>query len=338
MSEKINNASEFGENPEDIAAFNETIGAVRTHNNQFGLGNLLARTMLDHLDEAQKAQELVEAGATHQEAEQTAAFVGSDKVPLNEEEQMARAIVGVTNAPVLEATGLTLSPLRVTSTMFSSKGEQSVGRVRLQVTDGSKFSSFLLAVNPADINEDFQENSAGVVSGLIAEASDAIANDTDRQAAIETLAYGKGIVAGLKHIGLAESPATDELLTLYEHAQNGDVKEYVQADNLGLLKEPEEQGFGPAQWQRDATAEYLASHWGRVLEVVKAAKTNPNAKELFAQLTRSAQASLDYAKADWAKAKAAGYGGGSYGKGFEKTFETVGLELSLITSPDEEAK
>ncbi len=50
-------------------------------------------------------------------------------------------------------------------------------------------------------------------------------------------------------------------------------------------------------------------------------------------------ASSDYAKTDWAKLKTEGYmGGGSYGEGFEKAFEAVGLELSLINSPDEEVK
>ena len=67
---------------------------------------------------------------------------------------MARSIVGITNAPVLESTGLTLSPLRTTSTMYSNKGEQSVGKIRLQVTDGSKFSNFLLAVNLGDTTDE----------------------------------------------------------------------------------------------------------------------------------------------------------------------------------------
>ena len=339
MSEFTTPTPEFGSRPEDLVAFSKAIGSINEHNDQFSMGKLMARAMLDHLDEAQRAQGLVDAGATQEEAEQTVDFVGSDKLPLTEEEQMARSIVGITNAPVLESTGLTLSPLRTTSTMYSNKGEQSVGKIRLQVTDGSKFSNFLLAVNLGDTTDEFQQNVADVAYGLIAEASDAIANDSDEQTALETLAYGKGIVAGFEHIGLAKSPVIVKLRNLYEHAQQGDVKEYVQADNIGLLKGPEEQGFGPAQWQRDASTEYLVTLWDQVLDVLKAAKANPNAKALFVQLTNSAQASLDYAKADWAKIKAEGYGGGgSYGEGFEKAFENVGLELSLVTSPDEEAK
>lgn len=337
MSESTAPKPEFGSRSEDLIAFNEAVGSIDQHNEQFSVGHLMARTMLDQLDEAQHAQELVDAGATQDEAEQTAAFVGSDNLPLSEEEQMARSVVGVTNAPVLEATGLTLSPLRKTNAMYGPQGEQSVGKVRLQVTDGSKFSNFLLAVDPEEANEDFQQNAAGVASSLIAEATDAIASDADEQTVRETLAYGKGIVAGLEHIGLSDSPVAEKLRSLYEHAQKGDVKEYVQADSIGLLKAPEEQGFGPSQWHRDANSEYLTTHWGQVLDVVKAAKANPRAKDLYEQLLQSAQSSLDYAKSDWDKAKSEGYGGDSYGEGFEKVFETVGLELSMIASPDEDS-
>jgi len=338
MSEATNPTHEFGSRPEDLVVFNEAIDSINQHNDQFSMGKLMARTMFDLIDEAQRAQELVDAGATQEEAEQTVDFVGSDKLPMTEEEQMARSIVGITNALVLESTGLTLSPPRTTSVMFSSKGEQSIGEVRLQVTDGGKFSNFLLAVNPENANEAFQQNAAVVANSLIAEATDAIAKVKDEQTVVETLAYGKGIVAGLEHIGLARLPVTDKLRTLYEHAQQGDVREYVQADTIGLFQKPGEQGFGPSQWQRDATAEYLTTHWSQVLDVVKAARANPKAKELFTQLAKTAQASLDYAKADWAKIKAEGYGHAGYGEGFEKVFETTELELSMLTSPDEEAK
>jgi hypothetical protein len=339
MSEFTAPSPEFGSRPEDLAAFNEAIDTINLHNDQFSLGKLVARAVFDALDEAERAQELVDAGATQEEAEQTVAFVGSDKLPLSEEELMARSILGITNAPVLEATGLTLSPLRKTSTMYGPQGEQSVGEVRLQVTDGSKFSNFLLTVNPEAANEDFQQNAARVAGSLIAEATAAIASGADEQTVLETLAYGKGIVAGLEHIGLTESPVTDKLRSLYEHAQQGDVKEYVQADTIGLLKAPGEQGFGPTKWHRDTTAEGLTARWGQVLDVITAAKANPSAKDLYLQLVQAAQSSLDYAKSDWDSAKAEGYAGDEYyGKGFEEVFETVGLELSVLASSEEDSK
>src|ERR1039457_5324063 len=171
MSEQANTTPEFGSQPEDLVSFSEAINAIRTHNDQFSMGKLMVNALVEHLDEAQRAQELVDAGVPQEEAEATVTWVGADKVPLSEEEQMARSVVGVTNAPVLESVGLTLSPLRKTSTMFGPKGEQSVGVVRLQVTDGGKFSSFLLATKPEDVNDDFRKDSASVVSSLVQETS-----------------------------------------------------------------------------------------------------------------------------------------------------------------------
>jgi hypothetical protein len=333
MGEQANPALEFGSKPEDLVAFNEAIGAIKTHNDQFSLGKLMAGALIDHIDESGRAQELVEAGVPLEEAEATIAWVGTNKVPMSEEEQMARSIVGVTNAPVLEATGLTLSPLRKTATMFSSKGQQSVGRVRLNVTDGGKFSGFLLATKPEDIDESFRKNSESVVSSLVEETSDAIATDADDQAVLETLAYGNGIIAGLEHIGLGESPAAQKLSALTEHTQQGDVKEWVLASRIGLLEEPEKQQFGPSQWQGDATPKYLSDRWGEVIAIIKMAKDNPRSSSLFTQLLSKARSDLGYAKQDWEKLKVERYSGDinpGYGEGFSDVFASVDVELQAL--------
>lgn len=329
---------EFGSKPEDITAFNEAIAAINAHNDQFSIGRMMTRVILDHKDKTQKAQELVDAGATQKEAEQTVAFVGSDRIPLTEEEQMARSIVGATNAPALEATGLTLSPLRTIYTMYNGdESEQPVGRVRLQVTNGSKFSGFLLVTNPEDTSEGFQKNAAEVVDSLIAEASDAIATGQDEQTALETLAYSTGIIAGLEHIGIGDAPVAKQLSDLAQHTQQGDIKEFILAERAGLLQKPGEQGFGPAKWQRDANTQFMADSWGNILNILKLTQNNPKAQELFHQLLKAAQADLDFARADWKKLKTEGYGGGrEYGSGFEEIFQTVGLELHFLASPDEE--
>ena len=329
----------FGSTPEDINAFNETIQAIISHNEQFSLGGLVARALIDHLEEAQKVHELVDEGATVEEAEQTIAFVGNEKVPLTEEEQMTRSVVGMTNASILEATGLTLSPLRETSTMFSNKGEQSVGKIRLRVTNGGKFSSFLLATNPEAKSEDFQNNIALVVGNLIAETSNAIADGQDEQTAMETLAYGKGIIAGLEHIGIGDTYVAKRLSALVDNAQQGHVKEFVLAERVGLFQKPGENGFGPSQWQRDATEQFMIDNWDNVLGVLRMAKHNPNSQELFDRLLNTALADLEFAKTDWEQIKAELDGtkdyGKNYGSGFEEVFRTVELELKRLTLHDQ---
>lgn len=337
MDEQAIPKSELGSQPQDIIAFNEAIVAIDNHNDQFSLGKSIARAMLDHADEALHVQELIDAGATQEEAEQTVAFIGNDNTQFSEEEQMARSIVGVTNAPVLEHTGLTLSPLRVTSTMIGPNGEQVTGKVRLQLTDGGKLSNFLLTINPQDADEILKKNVSSLISSLIAEIKDSVSSGNDEQMVFETLAYGKGIIAGLEHIGLGEVSSTEELRNLCEHSQQGDIKEYIDADGLFLFIEPEEQGFGPSKWHRDATSEYLTARWNEVLDVLKAAKANPKATELFKLLFKSVKANVEFAKKDWAKLKSENHASGikDYGKDFEKIFDTVNLELSLINSPEE---
>jgi hypothetical protein len=338
MNESTNQAPEFGSRPEDIAAFNEAIDAINTHNQQFGLGRLLARAVVDSAKQALRADELIGAGATPEEAEQVAAFVGSEQVLLTEEEQMARSVVGMVNASALEAIGLILSPLRSTATMYSDQGEQSVGEVRLQVTDGGKLSGFLLAINPEFADKAFQDRVTYVVDNLISETSDALATNQDEQTVPETLAYASGIVTGLEHVGLGEAPVTKRLHDLAEHAKQGDAKEYVLAERTGLLTSPEEQTFGPSQWQKDSTAQGLTERWGNILSILKLAQDNPNAQQLFGELLAAAQTNLDIAMADWNEHKTPNHDGTGYGSGFDEAFQTVALELKLLASPDEEAQ
>ncbi len=336
MSEVDKNKSEFGSNPEDIIVFNEMVATIKNHNEQFSLGTAMAKALLDHVDESVHIQELVKAGASQQEARQTVDFVDEDKISYTEEEEMARSIVGVINAPILEVVGLKLSPLHKTSTIISKKGEQSIGKVRLQLDDGSRFSNFLLSINPELQNDDFKQNIEEVVSNLIDETADAIANNKEDKTTNETLAYGKGILAGMERIGLDNLASYSKLRTLYDHAQKGDVKEYVLADKIGLLKEPGSNNYGPSSWQQDCTSEYLDTHWKMIVEILKETRTNPRAKDFFLHLLQSAQASLDYAKTDWVKLKSELGDNDKYGEGFDDVFETIGLELISLSSAEKE--
>lgn len=339
MSEQVSRSPEFGTGRKDITAFNEAISAVNAHNEEFGLGKLMARALFQHLDESERAQEFMDAGLPEEEAIATSAWLGTDQLPLSEEQQMARTIVGITHAPILEATGLTLSPLRSGSTMYSNKGQDSVGRVRLQITDGGKFSAFLGAVKPRKVNEDFRKNVTTVTNSLIAEASDAITQDADEDTVLETLAYANGIISGLKRIGLGDSLVAKVLEVLTHHSQQGDIKEYLLAERSGLLEEAgNAEGFGPSRWQRDSSNEYLAKGWNGIIDVLKAAKANPKAEQLFKQLLQSARAHLKSASDDWDGLKTTYYADNGYGSDFENIFQAVKLEMDMLVSPDEDLR
>lgn len=334
MSEQANTHLEFGSRKEDLTAFSDAIDAIREHNEQFSLGKIIANTIIEQVDEGERTQTLVNAGLPQDEAEATVAWVGTENLPMSEEEEMARSVVGVVNAPILGSIGLALSPLRKTATMFGPRGEQSVGEVRLQLADGGKFSGFLLAIRPENVSDDFRKDVAHVIDNLVYETTDAISSSENTQTVFETLAYGMGIVGGLKRIGLGDLAITQELSVLTQRAKQGDVKEYVLADRVGLFREPGEQSCSPSQWQRDATEKFLLDRWEEVISILKMAKNNPKASKLFIELLASATACLNYAKTDWSRLKPKKYGTDSYGMGFDRVFNRIETELSEVASLD----
>ncbi len=326
------NSQEFGSIPEDVAAFNELTGSIRRHNDQFSMGAMLTRAFVDNVNAAERVQGLVNEGASLEDAEQAIDFVGDDKPTFSEEEEMGRAVVGFANMSTLRAAGLKFSPLRKIATMYSARApQQSAGAIHFQIEDGGKFSGFLQNV---DVSSDDLRNSVDhVIADVVLEAKALITSGQDNQVVLETLTYAPGVAAGLNHIGLDSNHAR-ELGKLYEHSQIGDVREYVAADELGLLNTPETQKFGPSQWQKDSTNEYLAKKWREVLDVIQVLKDNPKASVLFNQLIESARASLSVAEADWNVSKST-YKGSTYGSKFDSVFESVGLELDFLASKEE---
>lgn len=336
MSEQSTQNPEFGESPEDIAAFNEAISAINEHNSQFSLGKLMADALIESAEEGAKIHDLTEAGATEDEARQTVEFVGGDKVPFSEEEEMARSVLGITNAHVLGQTGLGLSPPREQGVMLSAKGKASFGKVNLQFTDGGKFSSFLGRVDTEAIDDSFKQKVSGVVGSLLNEVYSAVSSGTpDANGALEALAYSQGIVNGLEHVG-ANEEVIEKLRAVGEHSQSGTLYEYVRADSIGLLTEPYKQQFGPSQWQTDATLEYLRARWGEVLEIVKIAKENPSSASLFGELAEKAKISLKAARAGLAEIKKEGSYGEGYGDDFPAIFDEVEKELTNLPRPSED--
>lgn len=331
MSEQSSQDPEFGKNPEDIAAFNDAISALNEHNSQFSLGKLMADALIESAEESARIHDLTEAGATEDEARQTVEFVGGDKVPFSEEEEMARSVLGITNAHVLGQTGLGLSPPREQGVMLSAKGKTSFGKVNLQFTDGGKFSSFLGRVDAEAIDDSFKQKVSGVVGSLLNEVRSAVSSGTpDANGALEALAYSQGIANGLERVG-ANEEVIEKLRALGEHSQSGTLYEYVRADSIGLLVEPDKQQFGPSQWQRDATPDYLRNGWGNVLEILKTAKENPDGAEMFDELTEKAKINLAAARADLEEIQKEGNYSEGYGDGFPAVFDEVEQALAKIS-------
>jgi len=334
MNEFVVSESEFGSKPEDVLAFRQAIENVKKHNKQFSMGKIMAKAMIVRAETAKRAEDLIQLGATDTEAEQFADFTGSDRVPYSEEEKLARLIVDFESGSLFTMAGLTVSSSQKDGVKYGVEGNESIGKVYPQLSNGGNFANFLLNINPEAVDATFQEDITYVMDIIVGGIKDAVVNDTDEQSrssAAEALAYAKSIQRGLEHVGLAKSDVAQELDVLCKHAEQGDLQEFIEADTLQLMKMPEEQGFGPATWQKDASSEFLSSRWSNILDVLKSAKENPKARDLFLQLVTSARESLDYAKNDWLELRAKNYGSNGYGQDFEKIFETIDLELSMIT-------
>jgi hypothetical protein len=217
--------------------------------------------------------------------------------------------------------------------MFGPKGKSSVGALRVEADDVGKFGNFLSAVDPADADDDFKERITGVTNRLIREAADAIIAGEDEQAILEGIfANNKDVLSGLESVGLGDSTTAEALRTMSEHYKQGDIKEYIQAERIGLFHEPGSDGFGPSLWQRDEHAEGLTNRWGDVIDILKAAKTNPNAQALFEDLLASARGALSYARDDWAKMQDEGKYNETYGQGFDEVLQNVGRELNTLAN------
>lgn len=330
-NEATNLTPEFGSQPEDIAAFNELVGAVANHNGQFTVGALVRSTFRQAFQMVNHTQELIDKGLDETSAEEAAQNLHDDTPTFSEEEEMARAVVGMANMPALVASGLKISPQRVLITRAQTiLPEQTAGIVRFQIADGGKFSNFLLNVYaPSD---ELQKSVNNVITDVVGEAKQLINDGTDNQVVLETLVYTPGVLNGLKHIGL-ETEQTKALQQLHEHAQTGDVKEYVAADTMQLLAPPEKQHYGPAEWQIDSTNEILAERWSNALELIRTIKANPKAHKLFKTVIDSTRVSLVTAQANWKEIKSEYLAAGN-GSDYDAIFESVGLELDFLASED----
>ncbi|MCA9327604.1 hypothetical protein KDA14_03690 [Candidatus Saccharibacteria bacterium] len=336
MSEATTLPHEFGSQPQDVESFVAAIDAVQEYNDQFSLGKMMARALIGNVKQAKKAEELVQEGASFEEAQEVVEFVGEEKPSLRDEQGMLRELVGITNETTFVEAGLALSPLRENYTVHSTEGSFSVGRLRIGISEGNRFSSFLMNVSPQNVSDEMRHSAKKVVTDVIAEAEHSIVEYTDTGRVAEILAYAQGIGQGLDHIGIGDSDEATSLKNLAAYAAQGVAREYVVAKHLQLFEEPGQQGFGPAQWQRDASEEFLNAQWHEVLNAIHDAADNPNGGQLASALIASARKSLDFALNDWQDVRHdAGYGEG-YGSGFDAIFETVGLELDMLGSPADE--
>jgi hypothetical protein len=314
-----------------VEQFNEAVEAVEQHNKQFDVGATMMRVISGQIKVAQKAAELMDAGAYEAEAYEAAEWLAADETQDPAEVQaMEKELVGILNADTLEGVGLELSPIRTKGVVGTRKGMMEIGEVRFRLADGSRFVGFL---ETASADKEQAEAGVNKVSrDIVAELDESITKAEKAPFIVETLAYANPIAEHLGQFG--ETAARNgELIKAYaQHTKRGDLREWMFARHTGVLEAPETQRFGPANWHRDITNERLNEKWGQIFKAINAAKQNPHGQALTAELLAAARMNLDAARADWKALRSDASSGYSktYGAGFDDTYATIDMELAEL--------
>ncbi len=148
----------------------------------------------------------------------------------------------------------------------------------------------------------------------------------------------------LKRLGLDKSYSAKRLQEYLEYWGNDILPEFFVADSTGVLRDVNSNTFGPSEWQRDASPEFLSSRWNQIIKAIEYAKSNPKAQDFAKELVNRATAHLRFAQKDFKKLekqyntrqvrKSAKRGESVliYGTGFTDIFNDVATRLIELAS------
>ncbi len=206
--------------------------------------------------------------------------------PLSDKKEDQRAMASalvIMHSETLDRIGLALEQVSGKTAVLIGFGENiGDGQLRINVSDKNKFLSFLEGLEPKQIEDTGLKPNLETLPGILAQQ---IRDNYDLKEpndyALQLLSGFGLIIEQYKRLGMADS--VSELEVYLGHAKQGDLREYVAIERNSLLSKPRE-AFGPADWQRDSTPEYLEKRWTRALKLLSETEANPKAQELHRQL------------------------------------------------------
>lgn len=256
----------------NILSVNGLFSDINKYNDQFSLGAMMFRSISDNLKlgEVQEAADLTKPQQS---------FLSKEE----EYQQMSSSALLAVHGGVLNQVGLSLEPVSGKTITMYGQGEQAgVGEMRLNISDKNKFTSFLGALKPDQVEGRALRPNLESLSGILAKQ---VLDQYDlKEPSDEALQLFGGlgkIVDQYKRLGMGQ--AVTGLETYLAHARQGDLKEYVAIEQRGLFSEPGK-SFGPADWQKDSTPDHLEERWGDTLRILSIIKENPKAGNLYKQL------------------------------------------------------
>lgn len=266
-----------------LGQVNELFRDIDKYNAQFSLGAMMARLLTSRFE--QSSERSVASAEEHQ--------------------QMSASAISVIHERTLDNLGLSLEPVSgKKATIFHAGEKAGEGEMRINVNDRSQFVSFLHVLNQDQVQGSELKTHLGNLSNILAQqVLDHYNLNEPEDEALHLLGALDNIVGEYKRLGI-DNWGTKRLETYLTHSRQGDLREYVLVEQERLFQEPG-QG-GPADWQRDASEEFLANKWQGALIVLRTTQANPKAHELYQQLlahlkrcaeiAESKVDSLDYAE------------------------------------------
>ncbi|MFZ4583777.1 MAG: hypothetical protein ACOYNI_00950 [Acidimicrobiia bacterium] len=279
-----------------LAAFASTWAAIEAHNKQFGLGAALARALIGAVEQNEAAQELIDEGATPDEALGIVDWQNDGLARHRDEESLHVDLLGLEVADSLASVGLVLTPARSYATVMTPQGNEEVGEVRVRLRDPQRFTTFLVE-NAGSFDEYSGEAVLGVARMVVGELRSAVADREINDDVRRVRDAVTQVADALRATGVADEYATRlELLAKYD--QQGVGAEYVAADDMTLFADPTDRVFPPAQWHLDSTHDGLTARWRGVTDLIDATRVRqPGGQDFARHLAGRARLHLDAALA-----------------------------------------
>lgn len=271
--------------PVQIAAVDSLFQDIGSYNAQFSLGRQMG-SMLSRLFNRTEGEEFKNPFGDVSE----------------ESQQMSASGLSVIHGDVLKNIGLSIEPVTGKAFTVFAQGEKSgSGEARLNITDKGQFSGFLKGLEPEQVQETpLKDNLKSLTNALNGQIMDNYNLDDPSDEALAFLGSLETIVGEYKRLGLDED--AERMGTYLRHSKEGNLREFIAIKNSGMLQEPGK-GFGPADWVKDASPEYLERRWTEAFMLLRQSRENPKAHDQYKELLTHLNACLPIARTELSAAQ-----------------------------------
>lgn len=252
----------------DLKEVNKLFNDMARYDDQFSMGKMMSRVLLSHFQpESNPDQAKPSLGIVDEESDQ----------------QVSAFFLISTHKNLLDSIGLILEPVSGKGAVLSSsEGSVGEGKMRVNLSDQERFTSFLGVLTSEQITntgiKGGLENISNILAQQVLDKYDLL---TPEEEAIQLFIGLDKIILEYKRLGMGKSVL--RLETYLEHGKTGDLREYMMIETRSLLSEPGK-FFGPADWQKDSTKEMLEARWNEAIAILELSRLNPNAVNLSEQL------------------------------------------------------